>query len=562
MDNKQDRNFYWEVKDFMGKPQEIHKPVKTPNDMVSSIKNILEQNKLYKPSSFNSNINSASTIRQAINAIERNNQRGTPENIQHTKNITSNPFGVIREGIFDETSDAVSKKIKGIAGNIGMSTDATAGEVGAQVDGQQLTPGVPLTPDQKAMRDLEGQVKAKEDITPANLNTNTQQANSNPNPNAQSTQLPNGTWVDDNGNPIPGAPTPEDRSADDRENNRGKAPMAPVAPPPPPPPPPSSDTQSEPAPKTQNSSGEDLSGKIGALRKAYTMRRGDGDGGGKAGAAERTADRRARSDAIRDANIALRSTPEGEKKFRQQKAARGTKDFNFDVALRYAKPGQRGGSQQSEAETNRIANEFVASQKEGRKPNYQSSAPTSSSNSTTNQPGVDITRQSPGQAAAMNDPARGGQSGRFGGDKNKNTPTPTPAPAEDRSADNRENNRGKAPMVSNTPADDVKDGDFSRRDGSRGNTNTPAPAPASDDDVKTGDFSRRDGSHGNMGSGMPSKTPTPPSTTPLSTTTNTGSGLGSGFLNSPTEETAPNILPKMTLTGKDVNKKDKELSTP
>ena len=102
MDNKQYRNFYWEVKDFMGKPHEINKPVKTPDNMVSSIKNILEQNKLYKPSSFNPNINSASTIRQAINAIERNNQNGTPENIQHTKNITSNPFGLIREGIFDE----------------------------------------------------------------------------------------------------------------------------------------------------------------------------------------------------------------------------------------------------------------------------------------------------------------------------------------------------------------------------------------------------------------------------------------------------------------------------
>ena len=102
MDNKQDRNFYWEVKDFMGKPHEINKPVKTPDNMVSSIKNILEQNKLYKPSSFNPNINSASTIRQAINAIERNNQNGTPENIQHTKNITSNPFGLIREGIFDD----------------------------------------------------------------------------------------------------------------------------------------------------------------------------------------------------------------------------------------------------------------------------------------------------------------------------------------------------------------------------------------------------------------------------------------------------------------------------
>jgi hypothetical protein len=64
-----------------------------------------------------------------------------------------------------------------------------------------------------------------------------------------------------------------------------------------------------------------------------------------------------------------------------------------------------------------------------------------------------------------------------------------------------------------------------------------------------------------MGTGMPSKTPTPSTTTPLSTTTNSGSGLGSGFLNSPTEETAPNIFPNMTLSGKEVNKKTKDLST-
>jgi hypothetical protein len=531
MDNKQDRNFYWEVKDFMGKPQEIHKPVKTPNDMVSSIKNILEQNKLYKPSSFNHNINSASTIRQAINAIERNNQKGTPENIQHTKNITSNPFGVIREGIFDETLDAVSKKIKTIAGNIGMSTDATAGEVGAQVDSQQLTPGVPLTPDQKAMRDLEGQVKAKEDMTAANLNTNTQQA----------------TTAEE-----PEEPAPEDRSADDRENNRGKAPMAPVSPPPPPPPPEPEQTQapqSSPQPSVYKESSK-LKDTINNLRGARGMMKGDGDGGGAAGAAARTSDRRARSDAIRTATIAAGSErdelksrwnearakdPGSSETIALQKELRAANDSinpagpqqgnirQSDIALRYAKPGQRGGSQQSEAETTRIANEFIASQK------------------------------------ALK------------------------APAEDRSADDRENNRGKAPMVSTTPADDVKDGDFSRRDGSRGNTNTPTPAPADDvkdgdfsrrdgsrgnintpapaDDVKTGDFSRRDGSRGNMGTGMPSKTPTPSTTTPLSTTTNSGSGLGSGFLNSPTEETAPNIFPNMTLSGKEVNKKTKDLST-
>ncbi len=75
-------------------------------------------------------------------------------------------------------------------------------------------------------------------------------------------------------------------------------------------------------------------------------------------------------------------------------------------------------------------------------------------------------------------------------------------------------------------------------------------------------------------SGMPSKTPRPQLTTPAVTpsgtapanqsgTSDSGSsvGLGNGFLNSPTEEMAPNIFPNMTLNGKEVNKKAKDLST-
>ena len=68
MDNKQDRNFYWQVKDFMGKPRTSDVPVKKPDDMVSSIKNILEQNKLYKPSSFNPNIVCGLSDRSGISA--------------------------------------------------------------------------------------------------------------------------------------------------------------------------------------------------------------------------------------------------------------------------------------------------------------------------------------------------------------------------------------------------------------------------------------------------------------------------------------------------------------
>lgn len=55
----------------------------------------------------------------------------------------------------------------------------------------------------------------------------------------------------------------------------------------------------------------------------------------------------------------------------------------------------------------------------------QQSAP----KSTPTQAGVDITQQSPDQIAAMNDPARGGQSGRFGGDKKAVAPSSSPTPS-------------------------------------------------------------------------------------------------------------------------------------
>jgi len=511
MDNKQDRNFYWEVKDFMGKPQEIHKPVKTPNDMVSSIKNILEQNKLYKPSSFNPNINSASTIRQAINAIERNNQKGTPENIQHTKNIPSNPFGVIREGIFDdETSPTNTQFGSNLKNKFNLGVNSQRPNMG-QLDSRVNTDG-----------GFDSRVDTDNSFdSRINIDTKTKDITDY-----------DGFPLDDPKSPFynyrkyglpstkPSTKTPTSVPAKNTDTT--------------------TDTES------------DDSDAIGNLRDARgtfvptrtygsSTREGNKDDVQKAS--------KARNDSIRSATIAANSSrddlkakwnaaraadPSSAETIELQKQLRSMNDeinpaspqqgniSQADIALRYAKPGQRTPNTQSQEETTRIANEFVASQKEGRKPNYQSSTPTSSSNNSTNQPGVDITRQSPGQSAAMNNPARGGQSGKFGGDKNKTTPS-------------------SAPVRPTTPE----------------RTNTPPVAPS-----------------GTANSGMPSKTPTPTSTTPPVTpsgtppvnqsgTSNSGSsvGLGNGFLNSPTEETAPNIFPNMTLNGKEVNKKAKDLST-
>ena len=58
MDNKQDRQFYWEVKNFMSKNNVPAAPKPQKPDVMSSVKNVLEQNNIYKQSSFNSNINS------------------------------------------------------------------------------------------------------------------------------------------------------------------------------------------------------------------------------------------------------------------------------------------------------------------------------------------------------------------------------------------------------------------------------------------------------------------------------------------------------------------------
>jgi hypothetical protein len=76
-------------------------------------------------------------------------------------------------------------------------------------------------------------------------------------------------------------------------------------------------------------------------------------------------------------------------------------------------------------------------------------------------PGVDITQQSPDQIAAMNDPARGGQSGRFGGDKKavapsqSQTPSTTAAPKSGKSSISVDASGFHAPWVGkpqSTPA--------------------------------------------------------------------------------------------------------------
>ena len=93
MDNKQDRQFYWEVKQFMGRnPNVASQEKQTSPSLVENIRSVLNKNELYRPSSFNPSISSPNTINQAIGAMEQSKRLGASNSAEHTNNVYGNAF--------------------------------------------------------------------------------------------------------------------------------------------------------------------------------------------------------------------------------------------------------------------------------------------------------------------------------------------------------------------------------------------------------------------------------------------------------------------------------------
>lgn len=163
MDNKQDRQFYWKVKEFLNNTPDIKPVTPKPNSLISSVNNILEQNKTYKQNNFNPNLGGANTIRQVIAHTARAEAKGTPGLPVFTKNVyNANPFQIIKEGIFDEVAD----RIKKLQGETGYDVE-TEEEINAAVAENTPEPGVPLTDLQRKLRDLQGEMKAQRDLQAA-----------------------------------------------------------------------------------------------------------------------------------------------------------------------------------------------------------------------------------------------------------------------------------------------------------------------------------------------------------------------------------------------------------
>lgn len=93
MDNKQDRQFYWQVKDFLGKKHEhVAKP---PSSLKSTIREVTSKASPV-PAPINEIVNSSASIKDQTMKIlssyqnSVNNQK--PINDKSSKNITTNIF--------------------------------------------------------------------------------------------------------------------------------------------------------------------------------------------------------------------------------------------------------------------------------------------------------------------------------------------------------------------------------------------------------------------------------------------------------------------------------------
>jgi hypothetical protein len=120
MDNKQNREFYWEVKDFLGKKTQLNESVsKKPDSLKDSIKKMLvQENPLHTPISNRDMAKSmqqmsSKTINEAIRAInsyQKAVDQETPECKAFTRNLTDNPFSLEKKNILTEASQGADQR--------------------------------------------------------------------------------------------------------------------------------------------------------------------------------------------------------------------------------------------------------------------------------------------------------------------------------------------------------------------------------------------------------------------------------------------------------------------
>ena len=95
MDNKNNRSFYWEVKDFLNKKPETFEPKK--HSLKESISGILNENKIFRQSSYIEETHATQDVSKYLRAWTGEEKKYTPKNISYAKNSLANPFQLINE---------------------------------------------------------------------------------------------------------------------------------------------------------------------------------------------------------------------------------------------------------------------------------------------------------------------------------------------------------------------------------------------------------------------------------------------------------------------------------
>ena len=355
MDNKNNRSFYWEVKDFLNKKPESFEPKK--HSLKESISGILNKNKIFRQSSYIEETHATQDVSKYLRAWTGEEKKYTPKNVSYAKNSLANPFQLINE---------IAINNKTTATNIyGQPTRSYQRADGTWEDGEGNLVGSSVDPNSPNF------------VGPQN--------------DAQQPMLY--PPEEDEGQPDygdDGSPTRED--IQDKELNSTV----------------NQRTANQAAAMQKPSTGPNVDDMIKAQRAAYGMRAGYGDGGGAAGAAARTADRQARSDAIRDSNLNLRAEQDRLNRITRTGGTLSAEDAARlqDIKGALNRPQTQFGNQTQAGIGARYAARST--------PTPVSTTATATSQTAGPGPGKTINAMTPEQIAAANNPAKGGQSGIFG----------------------------------------------------------------------------------------------------------------------------------------------------
>jgi hypothetical protein len=141
MDNKQNRQFYWEVKDFMNKNPNLNPIKESKSSVKDAVQNVLDKNVQYKQTQFNPNTNTVSAVSQEIKSIsesEKGYNHGCKA-LTHNKDV--NHFSLRKQNNLNESVATALGRVAAnpSARNLGRATQTIAS---ATPDSLKLAGGV------------------------------------------------------------------------------------------------------------------------------------------------------------------------------------------------------------------------------------------------------------------------------------------------------------------------------------------------------------------------------------------------------------------------------------